>query len=97
MVTIRPERIDIEPQGTSGANRIPGMIDRVVYVGATVQLILHLASGQTIQAWVPNDGEAQSRSSGEAVVVHLPTDSLRVLPGGGPEVLAAAELGVTSG
>ncbi|TMK14609.1 MAG: ABC transporter ATP-binding protein [Actinobacteria bacterium] len=94
---IRPERIDIEPQGTSGENRIPGMVERVVYVGATLQVFLRLASGQTIQAWIPNDGDAQSRASGDAIVAYLPTDALRVLPGGGTAILAAAELDVASG
>ena len=96
-VTIRTERIDIEPQGTSGENRIPGMVERVVYVGATLQVFLRLASGQTIQAWIPNDGDAQSRASGDAIVAYLPTDALRVLPGGGTAILAAAELDVASG
>jgi spermidine/putrescine transport system ATP-binding protein len=96
-VTIRPERIDIEPQGTSGENRIPGMVERVVYVGATLQVFLHLASGQTIQAWVPNDGDAHPRASGDAIVAYLPVDAFRVLPGGGTAVLAAAELDVASG
>jgi spermidine/putrescine transport system ATP-binding protein len=95
-VTIRPERIDIEPQGTSGHNRIPAMIERVVYVGATLQIIVHLASGETIQAWVPNDGDAQSRASGDAIVAHFPVDALRVLAVGGTAVLEAAELEVAS-
>jgi spermidine/putrescine transport system ATP-binding protein len=96
-VTIRPERIDIEPHGTAGENRIPGMVERVVYVGATLQVYLHLASGQMIQAWIPNDGDAQSRASGDAIMAYLPADALRVLPGGGTAVLAAAELDVASG
>jgi spermidine/putrescine transport system ATP-binding protein len=95
-VTIRPERIDIEAQGTSGENRIPGMIERVVYVGATLQVILHLASGQTIQAWVPNDGDAQSRASGDAIVAYFPVDALRALAVGGTAVLESAELEVAS-
>jgi spermidine/putrescine transport system ATP-binding protein len=95
-VTIRPERIDIEPQGTGGQNRIPAMIERVVYVGATLQVILHLASGQTIQAWVPNDGDAQSRASGDAIVAYFPIDALRALAVGGTAVLEAAELEVAS-
>jgi len=95
-VTIRPERIDIEPQGTTGQNRIPAMIERVVYVGATLQIIVHLASGETIQAWVPNDGDAQSRASGDAIVAHFPVDALRVLAVGGTAVLEAAELEVAS-
>jgi spermidine/putrescine transport system ATP-binding protein len=96
-VTIRPERIDIEPQGTTGENRVPGIVERVVYVGATLQVILHLASGETIQAWVPNDGEAQvPRSSGDAIVAHFPVDALRVLVVGGAAVLESAELEVAS-
>jgi spermidine/putrescine transport system ATP-binding protein len=96
-VTIRPERIDIEPQGTTGENRIPGIVERVVYVGATLQVILHLASGETIQAWVPNDGEALvPRSSGDAIVAHFPVDALRVLAVGGAAVLETAELEVAS-
>ena len=55
------------------------MVERVVYVGATLQVILHLASGQTVQAWIPNDGDAQSRASGDAIVAHFPIDALRVL------------------
>jgi len=95
-VTIRPERIDIEPQGTPGQNRIPGMVERVVYVGATLQIILHLASGETIQAWVPNDGDAQARSSGDTIVAHFPVDALRVLAVGGTAVIETGELEVAS-
>ena len=95
-VTIRPERIDIEPQGMSGENRIPAIVERVVYVGATLQVILHLASGETVQAWVPNDGDAQTRSSGDAIVAHFPVDAFRVLAVGGTAVLESAELEVAS-
>jgi spermidine/putrescine transport system ATP-binding protein len=96
-ITIRPERIDIEPQGTTGQNRIPAMVERVVYVGATLQIILHLASGETIQAWIPNDGDAQLRASGDAIVAHFPVDALRALAVGGTAVLESAELEVASG
>jgi spermidine/putrescine transport system ATP-binding protein len=91
-VTIRPERVVIEPQATAGENRMPAMVDRVVYVGATLQVMLHLASGQTVQAWIPNDGDAEPFRSGDAVTAHFPKAALRVLPEGGTEVLEAAEL-----
>src|SRR5206468_1077844 len=29
-ITIRPERVQLEEQGTTGANRVPGMVERVV-------------------------------------------------------------------
>jgi len=93
-VTIRPERVDIQPQGATGENRIPSMVDRVVYVGATLQVMLHLATGQTIQAWIPNDGDIDPHRSGDAVTAHFPREALRVLPQGGTAILEAAELDV---
>ena len=39
------------------------MVERVVYVGSTMQVIVHLAPGQTIQARVQNQGEGVCRSS----------------------------------
>jgi ABC-type Fe3+/spermidine/putrescine transport system ATPase subunit len=44
-ITIRPERVDLDPLGTIGENRILGMAERVVYVGSVLQLIVHPASG----------------------------------------------------
>jgi ABC-type spermidine/putrescine transport systems, ATPase components len=35
-VVIRPERVVIEPYEASGENRVPGMIERVVYHGARI-------------------------------------------------------------
>jgi spermidine/putrescine transport system ATP-binding protein len=78
-MTIRPERVRLEPQGTTGENRVPGMVERVVYVGSVMQVIVHLASGQTLQAWVQNQGEGFGFEQGTAVAVHLPAEALRVL------------------
>jgi spermidine/putrescine transport system ATP-binding protein len=91
-VTIRPERVIIEPQQTTGDNRLPAMVERVVYVGTTLQVIMRLASGQQIQAWQPNDGDIDPYRSGDALTVHFPKAALRVLPEGGTEVLTSAEL-----
>ena len=91
-VTIRPERVVVEPRGVAGDNRLPAMVERVVYVGTTLQVILRLASGQQIQAWTPNDGGVDPYRSGDAVTSHFPKAALRVLPEGGTAVLANAEL-----
>ena len=91
-VTIRPERVVVEPRGAGGDNRLPAMVERVVYVGTTLPVILRLASGQQIQAWMPNDGGVDPYKSGDAVTTHFPKAALRVLPEGGTEVLANAEL-----
>ena len=80
MLVIRPERVVIEPQGSSGENRVPGMVERVVYMGPMVQLILRLAPGVPLQAMVPNRGDSTSYAQGTPVGVHLPADALRVLP-----------------
>lgn len=78
-VTIRPERVRLEDHGTTGENRVPGMIERVVYVGSTLQIIVHLAPGQTLQAWMPNEGSGIPFEQGTPITVHLPADALRML------------------
>ncbi|MEA2521744.1 MAG: spermidine/putrescine transport system ATP-binding protein [Actinomycetota bacterium] len=78
-MTIRPERVILEAQGTTGENRVPGMVERVVYVGSILQVLVHLASGQTLQAWVQNQGEGFEFAQGTAVSVSLPREALRVL------------------
>jgi spermidine/putrescine transport system ATP-binding protein len=78
-VVIRPERVRLEDGGTSAENHVPGMVERVVYVGSTMQVIVHLASGQTLQAWVQNQGDGMPYSQGQSVSVGLPAEALRVL------------------
>jgi spermidine/putrescine transport system ATP-binding protein len=79
-VVIRPERVRIEPYESAGENRIPGMVDRVVYLGSSEQLVVRLATGDVVQALVVNDGSPHGLAQGTAVQVHLPAESLRVLP-----------------
>jgi spermidine/putrescine transport system ATP-binding protein len=78
-IVIRPERVRLEETGTAGENRVPGMVERVVYVGSIMQVIVHLAPGQTLQAWVQNQGEGLPYGQGHPVSVHLPSDALRIL------------------
>jgi spermidine/putrescine transport system ATP-binding protein len=78
-IVIRPERVRLGDAGTTGENRVPGMVERVVYVGSIMQVIVHLAPGQTLQAWVQNQGHGMPYSQGQAVAVELPSDALRVL------------------
>ena len=67
-ITIRPERVDLEATGTTGENRVPGMVERVVYVGSILQVFVHLAPGATLQAWVQNDGRGAAVRVGDAGV-----------------------------
>jgi len=78
-VTIRPERVGLGASGDTGANRIPGMVERVVYVGSVLHVFVTLAPGERIQAWVTNDGDAEPFAQGTAISVSFPQDALRVL------------------
>jgi spermidine/putrescine transport system ATP-binding protein len=78
-VVIRPERIVIEPQGTTGENRVPAMVERSVYTGSTTQVFLRLAPGHPAQVMVPNRGGETEFAQGTPVAAYLPADALRVL------------------
>ena len=87
-VVIRPERVVIEPYEASGENRVPGMIDRVVYHGASDQLVVRLATGDIVQALSVNDGTPRDWAQGTAVQVYFPPEALRVLPRSRPGAAA---------
>jgi spermidine/putrescine transport system ATP-binding protein len=78
---IRPERVRIETFGSAGPNRVPGMVERLVYLGSATQVLIRLAPGHQVQALVQNDGSAADLSQGTPVNVHLAPDALRVLAG----------------
>jgi spermidine/putrescine transport system ATP-binding protein len=80
-VTIRPERVQLEERGDNGGgpNRIPGMVERLVYLGSSVQVITRLAVGITIQVLVQNAGAEIPWTQGTAVQAYLPPEALRVL------------------
>jgi len=78
-LTIRPERIRIEPAGTPGENRVPATIERFVYLGSTTQVFLRLASGDVVQALVANAGDVEQHEVGDPVTACLASDALRVL------------------
>jgi spermidine/putrescine transport system ATP-binding protein len=89
-VVIRPERVRVEEQGASGPNRVPAMVDRTVYVGSTMQVIVRLPGGQVVQAMIPNRGDAHAYPQGAAVSLFLPVEDLRVLQAKEPEAMSAA-------
>ena len=88
---IRPERIRVEEHGSPGPNRVPALVERVVYLGAATQVMLRLAPGVPLQALVQNDGEHPDLAQGTPVHAYLPPDALRVLAGARGVVPAPAE------
>ncbi|WP_028067958.1 ABC transporter ATP-binding protein [Solirubrobacter soli] len=79
LAMIRPERVRLEPHGSGGENRLPGMVEAVVYLGFHQDVRVRLASGALVRCDVPNDGTLVEHASGDPVSVHLPAECLRVL------------------
>jgi TOBE domain len=48
-------------------------------VGSVIQVLVHLAHGETLQAWMQNRGGDPPWQQGTPVSVHLPSDAIRVL------------------
>jgi spermidine/putrescine transport system ATP-binding protein len=102
-VAIRPERIHLHPYEAGGANSLPGMVERLVFLGSTTHIYVRLATGSALQALVRNEGSTVPYSQGTPVKVDLPADALRVLPDPGvsvgeihDETLGDAPLDLTS-
>jgi spermidine/putrescine transport system ATP-binding protein len=78
-VVARPERVELLEHGAERANCLPGMVERTVYVGASVQVMVRLATGAQLQASIANTGHADGYQQGTPVCVHIPEDALRIL------------------
>jgi spermidine/putrescine transport system ATP-binding protein len=89
---IRPERVHLEPHESSGENRVPGIVERVVYLGNSNQIIIILANGDRIQALVQNTGEELTYKQGDPVRAYLPAEALRVLTDTGTAPIDEAAL-----
>jgi spermidine/putrescine transport system ATP-binding protein len=90
-VVARPERLALLPHGAREDNCVPGMVERTVYVGANLQVITRLATGETVQVSIANTGEAEAYAQGTPMAVHVPSDALRVLTPG-PVVSTRSDL-----
>jgi ABC-type Fe3+/spermidine/putrescine transport system ATPase subunit len=80
-VMIRPERIEIEPHSSAGEERMPGMVERSVFLGGAYEVHVRVLGGELLKAMVPNDGgvAVAELEPGAAVSLRLPPDALRVL------------------
>lgn len=79
---IRPERVVVGTHGTGGDNTLPGLIDRVVFVGSVLDVRVRLATGELIRSLVANDGAAGIPTrQGAPVSIHLPPEAVRILHG----------------
>jgi spermidine/putrescine transport system ATP-binding protein len=76
---IRPECVELAEAGLTGSNRLPGMVDRTVFLGSTTQVMVRLPHGAVVQSLVTNNTVREDLTSGQAVTVCLSSESLRVL------------------
>jgi ABC-type Fe3+/spermidine/putrescine transport system ATPase subunit len=79
LAMIRPENVRIEAHGAEGENRVPGMVEEVVYLGFHHEVRVRLATGTLVKVDVPTEDGAVEREQGDAVSVHMPPKHLRVL------------------
>ncbi|HEY1285451.1 MAG TPA: ABC transporter ATP-binding protein [Solirubrobacterales bacterium] len=82
-VVVRPERLEVRDRDADPKpNCLPGMVDRTVFVGSNLQVMVRLPTGSLLQASVPNEGEGlDQHRQGSPVDVHVPPDALRLLSG----------------
>src|SRR5499427_6125735 len=89
------ERGEVDALGPAHAvirpDRVPAMIERLVFVGASTQAMLRLAPGPLLEALVPNDGAEAALAQGTPVHAFLAPDALRVLGGAAREVPLAED------
>ncbi len=89
----RPERVTLLEHGAQRDNCLPGMVERTVYVGAIVQVLVRLATGAQLQATLANAGDAVTYEQGTPVSVQIPPEALRVLADSAPESLGIVDAG----
>jgi spermidine/putrescine transport system ATP-binding protein len=79
MVSIRPERILIVDGGASVPNTVRAKVDRMVYAGPVLNLLVSIDDLNEIQVTVPNQGGVVDFQSGAEITLQFPSDALRIL------------------
>jgi len=71
----------IEPHTGTGDERLPGIVERSVFLGGAHEVHVRVLGGELMKATVANDGSPApvSLDPGAAVSLRLPPAALRVL------------------
>lgn len=78
-VCIRPERIKIVTGNVSAPNTLSAVVDRMVYAGPVLNVLVHIDDSNEIQVSVPNEGGVRPYADGDVIDIHLPPEALQVL------------------
>ncbi len=73
---IRPERVVLDG---NGSNSMTAVVDRVVYMGSLLQVLVEVDEVGELQVIVPNQGNGVAYARGSRVTLEFPPDALRVL------------------
>ncbi|HVO90399.1 MAG TPA: TOBE domain-containing protein, partial [Casimicrobiaceae bacterium] len=68
-LVLRPECLRVGSRAAACANRLHGVVERVIYVGDVSRVLVNVQGGQTLTAKLQNSGEAKSVEVGESVTV----------------------------
>jgi spermidine/putrescine transport system ATP-binding protein len=79
LASIRPERIQVVTDSSDGTNLVRAHIDRLVYAGPVINLLVSVDDLNEIQVSVPNNGTPEQFREGGEVSLRFPADALRIL------------------
>jgi spermidine/putrescine transport system ATP-binding protein len=79
LLSIRPERIKIVTGNGSAPNTVPAVVDRMVYAGPVLNVLVQIDDAKEIQVTVPNEGGVKPYQNGDMIDLHLPAEALQVL------------------
>jgi spermidine/putrescine transport system ATP-binding protein len=79
LVSIRPERVVIVGAGDQVPNTVLAKVDRMVYAGPVLNLLVTVDDLNEIQVTVPNQGSIGEYRHGDDIRLQFPSDALRIL------------------
>ncbi len=78
-VSIRPERVELHPPDFVGDNVLKGEIERVVFAGPLLNILVNIEDIGILQVTIPNQGAAFTLDWPDPVAVRLPPEALRIV------------------
>jgi spermidine/putrescine transport system ATP-binding protein len=78
-VSIRPERVELHPPDFTGDNTLKGEIERVVFAGALLNVLVKIPDVGIIQVTIPNQGAAFTLDWPDPVSLRFPAEALRIV------------------
>jgi spermidine/putrescine transport system ATP-binding protein len=78
-VSIRPERVELHHPDFEGDNVVKGEIERVVFAGPLLNVLVNVEGIGVVQVTIPNQGAAFTWDWPDPVALRLPPEALRIV------------------